>query len=327
VTRGRNRCTLVALVCGILLITSAPLNGQTTGDVAADECCLTLLLPVGARALALGGALTARRAPDGIFVNPASVANLPSAEVRIHSAKTEIERSTAITALFGISDAGTLAFSYRLVDYGDIDATDEMGNPTGRIRIADQALNATFATEAMPGVRAGVTYTLFQFSSDCTGICGDPGFQATSHALNLGLQVQPSWVPYLDVGASLNNLGQSLQVRNAVQAAEMPTRIRLGAAYELLHLLRPDSTVRLWSSVDCSTSWHAGVEPQVSAALELAMDNTIFVRSSWASGEGRGTGAAVGMGLVYDRFEISVAKAFVGIEDAAPIQVSLAVRF
>jgi hypothetical protein len=311
----------------LMLLPAAPATAQTSGDVAADECCLALLLPVGARALALGGALTARRAPDGIFANPASVANLPSAEVRLHSAKTEIERSTSITALFGISDAGTLAFSYRLVDYGDIDATDEAGNPTGRIRIADQALNATFATEATPGVRAGVTYTLFQFSSDCTGMCGDPGFQATSHALNLGVQVAPSWIPYLDLGASLINLGQSLQVRNAVQAAEMPTRLRVGAAYELLHLLRPDSTVRLWGSVDGATSWHQGVEPQVSAALELDMDRTIFVRSSWASGEGRGTGAAVGVGLVYDRFEIAVGKAFVGIEDSAPIQVSLAVRF
>ena len=110
-------------------------------------------------------------------------------------------------------------------------------------------------------------------------------------------------------------------------AAELPTRVKVGAAYELLHLFRPDSTVRLWGSVDGSTSWHAGVDPQVSAALELALDGTIFVRSSWASGDGRGTGAAVGMGLIYDRFEISVAKAFVGIEDSAPIQVSLAVRF
>jgi hypothetical protein len=33
------------------------------------------------------------------------------------------------------------------------------------------------------------------------------------------------------------------------------------------------------------------------------------------------------VGLIYDRFEIAVGKAFVGIEESAPIQVSLAVRF
>src|SRR5699024_10441866 len=121
--------------------------------------------------------------------------------------------------------------------------------------------------------------------------------------------------------------GQPLQVRNALQASNTPSRVRVGGAYELMHLFSSDSTTTLWGAVDGAASWHEGVDPQVSAALELAIDRTIFVRSSYASGTGRGTGGAIGLGLVYGRFDIGVAKAFVTADESAPIQVSLAVRF
>ena len=52
---GNSRRILVAIaVVLIQLQARGDAHAQSSGDVGAEECCLTLLLPVGARALALG---------------------------------------------------------------------------------------------------------------------------------------------------------------------------------------------------------------------------------------------------------------------------------
>src|SRR4051812_1781378 len=91
------------------------LHAQDQG-VGASECCLSLLYPVGGRALALGGAITARASADGFFINPPSIASLASGEVRVHSSTTDIETATTLTALLRIARAGTLGFSLRTDD-------------------------------------------------------------------------------------------------------------------------------------------------------------------------------------------------------------------
>ncbi len=322
--RGRTR-RYVFLVLALLPIlgVASRASAQTGGGVAASECCLTLLFPVGGRSLSLGGALTARAAADGLFTNPASIANLAAGELRVHSGKTDIESATSITALFRVRRAGTLGFSFRTVDNGDIETTDAEGNPTGVLHVSDQAFYATFATEVRPGLRAGVTYNFY----DCAGACGQPAFKATTHAVDFGIQLQPSWLPYLELGAAVTHAGLKLQVNNADQAALTPARIKVGGAYELMHLFSADSSTALWASLDGTGSWHAGVASEVGTGLELSLDRTLFLRAGWSSGTGRGTGTALGVGFVYQRFDLSVAKAFVSADEDPPIQVSFAIRF
>lgn len=317
------RCLLMALVVSIGM--STPVHAHAQEGVGATECCLTLLFPVGGRALALGNALTARASADGFFVNPASIAIIPAGELRVHSSRTDIETATSVTALLRIARAGTLGFSVRTVDNGDIETSDAQGNPTGTLHVADQAFYATFATSLRPGIRAGVTYTFY----DCAGACGQPAFKATTHAIDFGIQIEPKTIPFLALGAAVNHAGLKLQVNNAAQSAVTPARIRFGGAYELMHLFSRDSTTQLWGTIDGTSAWHAGVASQAGIGLELSLDRTLFVRGGWASGTGRGTGAALGVGFVYQRFDVSVAKSFssVSSDETPPIQVSLAVRF
>jgi hypothetical protein len=120
-----------------------------------------------------------------------------------------------------------------------------------------------------------------------------------------------------------------LQVLNAEQADPTPTRFRAGAAYEVMHHFSSDSTTALWASFDVSGSWRQGVEPRVGAGAELVLDETIFVRAGYASGSGRASGAGVGIGLRYDRFELGIARSFVGAAGGGqdPFQITFAVGF
>jgi hypothetical protein len=170
-----------------------------------------------------------------------------------------------------------------------------------------------------------VSYTFY----DCAGACGQEAFKATTHAVDFGVQVDPKFVRYLSVGAAVTHAGLKLQVNTAAQAAVTPARLKLGAAYELMHLFAPDTTTELWASLDGTSAWHAGVESQVGAGLELSLDRTLYVRGGWASGTGRGTGGSLGIGFLYQRFDVSVAKSFVSAssDESPPIQVSIAIRF
>jgi hypothetical protein len=305
---------------GLLALPTSPLRAQNDGRVGAQECCLQLNFPIGARAVSLGNALTSRGGSDALFLNPAGLASIQRDEFRIHSAPTELETSTAFSIAVRIRNVGAAALTYRLVDYGETEAVDSLGFPIGTIQLLDHVLIASFGTTLATGLNAGVSYTLF---SEQTGIT------ATTHGIDAGIQYHPPLWPSLQLGASIVHLGFPLQVINAQQASPLPTRIRVGAAYEVMHHFSPDSTTALWATVDGSGSLHEGAESEVGGGLELVVDKTIFVRAGYLSGAGRTAGAAVGVGLQYDRFDIGIAQTFVSTAAGGrdTFQVTLAIGF
>lgn len=303
---------------------SAP--AATQEGSSSYECCQTLLYPIGARAMALGNALAARPMAEAMVVNPAGLARLPSSEFRVHSDRSDVNNTTTFTISFGVGRAGVAAIGYRLLDWGESLATDENNNPLGSFSITDQMLSASFATTVLPNVDAGVTYKLLQWRLDCAVICQSAS--GTTNLVDLGLRADVPWVRSLQVGLSATQLGLPVQVENAAQSDPTPTRIRIGAAYEVLQHFRPDSTVQLFASVDVVNGIRAGIERTAAAGLELVFDRALFVRLGYASGVGKGTGGSVGVGLVWERFDVSVAKAFSASDDGTePFQVTFAISF
>jgi hypothetical protein len=263
-----------------------------------------------------------------MFVNPAALAGLERDELRIHNAEGEVESSNAFGLSVRIRGAGVLGLTYRLSDFGESIATDPQGNQTGVMRVLEHYAVAAFATEMGPGVSAGVAYKLYQYRRDCSGYCLDGGFAATTHGVDFGLQYHPPVWPALQLGASLSNLGTALQVLNAGQADPMPMRVRVGAAYELMHHFSSDTTMALWATAGASGSWKEGMPVRAGLGLELVLDGTIYIRSGYATGEGREGGAAIGVGLRYDRFDVGIARTFLGATGVPdPFQITFAVGF
>jgi hypothetical protein len=303
-------------------------QAQTNGRVSSYECCQTMLYPVGARVVALGNALVARSMPDALYVNPAGIAGLELSEFRVHSERSDINKTTTFAVTFGVGRAGTAAISYRFLDYGEIKATDIQGNETGTLSLTDQLLTATFATAIIRHINAGVTYKLFQWRQDCSGFCQEQPASGTTNAVDLGLRLEVPGVPSLQLGFAAMHVGLPLQVKNAAQRDPAPTRLRAGAAYEVLHHFRPDSTMQLYASADVTHGIREGIEQTAAIGLELVLDRSLFVRTGYATGSGKGTGGSVGVGLIWDRFDVSVAKSFASPDGGTePFQVTFAIAF
>ena len=329
VWRGRRRIRAPGWLAwvGAGAAVAPPAVASAQDLVPSQECCLPLLFPIGARTLALGDAVTARSDPGALFANPAVLAGIESDQFIVHTASTELERSNTFSLLIRSEVAGTFGLSYRLLDHGEQTATDPSGNPIGTLSVVEQVLTASYATRVVAGLSAGVNYKLYQLRQDCRGFCGIEPFAATTHGIDAGLQYRP--IPVLEVGASLLHFGFPLQVVNAEQASPLPTRYRVGAAYEVLHHVEAGTAAEFWLLADVVGGFRDGGSPITHVGAELAIDRSIFLWSGWSGGTGLFAGGAVGVGLRYSRFDVAVAKSFVAtvVGGQEPFQVSFGLRF
>ncbi len=190
-----------------------------------------------------------------------------------------------------------------------------------------QVLTATYATSVVPGVNAGASFEIYQFRQDCQGVC-EKVPPATTEGLDVGLQYLPRQLRTLQLGASVLHLGFPFQVVNHAQSSPTPVRVRVGGAYEIGHHFLADTTVAAWISTDFVTS-PRGQGSQINVGAELSLQQTIFLRGGYAGGSGINSGAAAGVGLRYDRFELDVAKSFVStaIDETEPIRITFGIHF
>lgn len=314
----------VACAAGLLCV-AGPAAAQTE---LANECCLILLRPTGARALSLGDAVSAIPAADALFANPALIGPLTDDQFLIHNANTSIEDSNAFTLLLA-TDVGSFALSYALHDYGETDNTDENGLVVGSSALSEHALLATYGTVLGGGLSAGLSYKLFHYRQDCRGFCGTEAFAATTHMLDAGARWAPPFLEGLQLGAAILNVGFPLQVINDAQASPPPARLRVGAAYEVLQHTHLDSIADFLVSVDIIENIHTPARPLFNIGAEFSIDRTLYVRAGYGSGAEAAGGPGVGIGLRYDRFDLAVAKSFTSslLEPSDPFQITFAIRF
>lgn len=290
-----------------------------------------MLLPVGARSVALGDAVTARPGQDAIFVNPAALAEFTSAQLSAHRSTLADASRTTLGGLYVMKDIGVFGLSYHLIDFGEQEATDE-GGATGRFGVIYQQLIASFATRVGIGWSAGVNYRLYDYRPSCSGFaCTGLDEAGTTHMVDAGVTYEPSWLPSLRVGASMMHVGFPLQILNKAQADPTPARLRVGTAYEAGHHFTSDSLIAVWIHLDAVTRLRDPGSPAINFGIEVELDETIFFRAGHASaGDGiTGGGTGIGLGLKYQRFEVSVAKTVSAspLFEGEPINVSFAVTF
>ena len=304
-------------------------SGQSSDERHASSfCCQYLLYPIGARAVALGNALVARSHADALYVNPAALANVRRPEFRVHSDRTDVERTTTFGAVLTLGRAGVGAISYRLVDGGTSPALDEFKVQTGTMSLYDQMVAASYATPLGRYLDVGVTYMFYNWRNDCTGYCGPFEFGGSTSLVDAGLRVAPPWIPSLQLGVAALHLGLPLQVKNAAQSDVTPSVLRFGAAYEVLHHFHADSTTQLLASLDFVRGIESGVEGSAGLGVEVIMDDCLFLRAGYSTVSGKGSGGAVGVGMIWDRFDVAVGKSFSSnLDGSEAFQITFAVGF
>lgn len=334
--RSRSSARLLALVLGGVAVSGAgasrSLRAQAITQAQGAEF---LLLPVGARATALGQAATADGGTtEAIFWNPAGLAALTRGEFAVHHYNAFFGTGDAIALAIHNASLGTFAIAAYLVNYGDLDLTarDGSGAPIGRISPRNLALSATYATDVGGGIEIGVTYKLVQFRVDCSGDCTDvPGSVATTHAVDVGLRYTAAAIP-LVIGVSLRNLGFPLQVNNSPQADPLPTRFSVGVSYLVVRpaAVRPQEQVDVRVLADVQGAFRRGQEAPVTlVGIESGVGDLIRLRGGYAFLDSDARGPSLGVGITIGRMALDLAKVFFAndIGEQEPFHVSFRAEF
>ena len=320
--------SLAVVVAGAFVLPAGSLRAQ---GVAADECCKEMLIPIGARTIGLGQALTTRGGRESVFFNPAGLIDVADDEFVIHRSQAGSANLTTFGVLVRSSVAGVFGVTYTFQDWGLDDHTDEFGNVLGRFGQIGQSLVASFATNFRGGWSAGVNYRLWDFRSTCEGFCGpDADFAGTTHMVDAGLRFRPA-LRSLMFGASLLHAGFPLQIVNKAQADVSPARLRLGAAYETARLFVKDTTVTAWVHVDAVQRVRDLGSWAVNFGVEVGLDETIFLRAGHAT-EGDGVssgGTGIGVGFKHRRFDVGASRTLSAspLFEAEPFHITFSMTF
>jgi hypothetical protein len=333
--RSRDRIRRFLLACVTTVVLPGHLAAQAT---FAQEGALFLLVPVGARAVGMGQAIVADRpGSEAVWWNPAALASADKREAAVHHSQSLIGTGDAISLVWPASLLGVLTASVNIVDFGEQEQT--VGGPgappaPGRLIPRGLVLAGTYATEIGKHLSAGITYKLVQFRVDCSGACGvDDELNASTSALDFGLQVIPLTRLPLVLAASVRNVGLKLQVNDNPQSDPLPRRLQVGALYEIVppeDLVR-DVVVRM--TLDVVDELEFG-NPSVHLGTDLAYRQRAHLRAGYAFRDAQGGsgpaygGPALGLGLVAGSFTFDIARVFGGVSaDAGQSPTFFSLRF
>jgi len=326
-------CLLAALSAG------APLQAQDGSVGTSGEGAPFLLLPVGARAVSLGRAMTAFEGSESAFWNPAGLAGVARSQVVLFRGDQIAGTATALSLLLSRPGVGTVGASYLLLDVGDQDFTDLAGNFLGTISVRNHLGVISASASLLESLTAGVSFKVVSFRLTCRGSqCPDDGTTATTYAFDVGLQAVP--VDRLRVGAMIAHVGPSLRVLNAEQADPLPARYRIAAAYDVAAALTSRDDFQGWLTVEVQDRLR---EPGVPAlyfggeftagrvdALSLRAGYVISDALDKIQGADPEDGARVGLGIRYSAFDLSIAKSLsvsTLTGETEPVHVTFSIGF
>jgi len=294
-----------------------------------------LLLPMGARATALGQAATADGgSSEAVFWNPAGLATLARGEFALHHYDAFFGSGDAVVIAVPSSRLGSFAFTAYLVNYGDLAVTraDLGPEPVGQISPRNLALMASYATDVAGGVALGLTYKLVQFRVDCSGDCSQvPTATGTTNAVDVGLRYDASaWLPVV-FGVTVRNLGFPLQVNNRSQEDPLPTRVVVGVS---VAVLRPSAgthgiDARVLTDVQGTVN-EGAVDPVTLVGVEAGVGELVRLRAGYAFLNSEARGPSLGFGVRFGNIAFDLASVFSVAEavgDKQPVHVSFRVIF
>jgi hypothetical protein len=304
------------LPIAFLFLSAKPPNRLAAQEPPINAGALFLVFPVGAQAVGMGQTATAAAGRgEAAFWNPAGLATLSEDEFAVHSATLVAGRSHVLGAYFPSRGIGVIGGAVYLVDYGDLDRTDANGNTIARIAPRNLEFLASYATNLTGSFVFGVSYKLVQFRVDCSGDCRDfPSGTGATHALDVGGQFRVGPGGPLRLGIVLRNVGFRLQVQNQAQADPLPTRLAVGAQYEVR--LRPpmgramDQTFDLKVAADVDSPWGQMGQSETRVGLDIGYQQLVRVRAGYAFVQDGLSGPSVGLGVQSGSLGVDLARAF-----------------
>jgi len=317
---------LLVLIALTLISASALAGGGSrSGTSAADQ----LLIPVGARGIAMGSSFSAGiTGLNAIYYNPAGLsASRADAEAMFSHMRSFGDVAVDYVAVgTRFSGFGHLAFSVKSLGFGDIAKTTER-NPDGTGATYSPtfvAMGLTYSRALTDRIRAGVSAYLVSETIDRTS--------ASNAAFDVGVQYQGlGGIRGLGLGVTLRHLGGNMKFTGAgltrlveevdskrdpqllrIEAAgfSLPTSLELGMSYT--HAFMDLHSVTFAGSFENNNF----LLDQYRVGLEYSFRDFFFIRGSFnlageepenIFGEGVYTfGPALGAGVNFDTGDVQI---------------------
>ena len=321
---------LVATACALAALAAPPRAASAQGDLA-KEGALFLLLPVGARSVGMGQAVVAGEpGSEGLWENPASLARLTRPELALNHSESLTGKLDALVLVVPRGRAGVFTAAAYYLNYGAQDNTDQFGNVIGSSNPKDVILAGSYAATFGPRVRAGITAKFIQDRLDCGGDCsGIASHVVKGFAYDFGVQVAADTAGRLTLGASVQSLGQALQINDVAQADPLPSRVHFGAQYVMPGVDRVVAGGELRLATEVVSD--LGLEQRsVRVGGEFVYRRQFFLRVGFASGSDASAGASLGLGFEGRAVSFDFARSTAGLSADAgqpPTYLTFRIRF
>ena len=292
------------------------------------EGALDLVLPTGARAVALGqAAMALDGTTESVWWNPSALAGMRGTTAAIHHSQSLGGKADAVSVVANSRLLGSFGVSASLRDFGATTGADDSGTEGGTILPRSLIYAATYAA-ALDRLSVGLSYKLVQWRVDCTGPCtGETGILSSTSALDAGAQFSLDPVLPVKIGASVRNVGLRVQVNDEQQADPLPSRLQAGLEWRVsaLNTLAAGTELRL--SADMVSDMRR-IDPSPRLGAEVAWQRRIHFRGGYASRDGGFGGPSLGVGYDTGNLAIDFARLFDEVSSATGVEPTyLSVRY
>ena len=294
------------------------------------EGALDLVLPTGARAVALGQATMALDGTtESVWWNPSALAGMRGTSAAIHHSQSIGGTADAVAVVANSRMLGSFGVSASLRDFGATNGADQSGTEGGTILPRSLIYAATYAA-SVDKLSVGLSYKLVQWRLDCTGPCpGETGILSSTSALDAGAQFSLDPVLPVKIGASVRNVGLRVQVHDEQQADPLPSRLQAGMEWRVNAMRAIADGAELLVSADMVSDMRR-IDPSPRVGAEFGWQRRIHVRGGYASTRGGFGGPSVGVGYDTGNLAIDFARLFDDVSAASgaePTYLSLRYRF
>jgi len=324
---ARDVAGIARFAVGVCAVAATPLAAQ---HQVMGEGALDLLLPTGARAVALGQATMAvDGTTESVWWNPSGLARMRGTTAAIHHSQSIGGTADAVAVVAHSRVLGSFGVSASLRDFGSSSAADDGGTEGGTILPRSLVYAATYAA-AVERLNVGLSYKLVQWRVDCTGPCtGETGLLAQTSAIDAGAQFSLDPELPVTVGAGVRNVGLRVQVNDEPQADDLPSRFQAGLEWRVSQLSNVLEGAELRLSADMVSELRR-MDPSPRVGAEVGWQRRIRVRGGYASRAGGFGGPSLGVGYETGSLAIDLARLFDEVSSmtgADPTYLSVRYRF
>ena len=323
--RRQGRTALVTIASSVALGVPAGAQRPVAGEGALD-----LLLPTGARSVALGQATAAvDGTTESVWGNPSALAGMRGTTAAIHHSQSIGGTADAVAVVAHSRLLGSFGVSASLRDFGSSTNSDASGAEGGTVLPRSLIYAATYAA-ALDRLNVGLSYKLVQWRVDCTGPCsGETGIMAQTSAIDAGAQFSLDPALPVTVGASVRNVGLRMQVNDEPQADELPSRMQAGIEFRVPKVADVVDGADLRLTADMVSEIRR-VDPSPRIGAEIGWQRKIRFRGGYASRAGGFGGPSLGVGYDTGNLAIDFARLFDEVSSmtgAEPTYLSVRYRF